>query len=74
MPGKCGIVLSAAILLASAPAASGRGAGLLPMGAEFYLNRAGLEWYLDSNGHPRSIRSDWAGIQGGRRSRRRSRY
>ena len=74
MPGKCGIVLSAAILLASACTASGRGAGLLPMGAEFYLNRAGLEWYLDSNGHPRSLRRDWAGIQGRRRGRPPSRY
>jgi hypothetical protein len=64
MRGKCMIVLSLAILLASAAAASARGPGLLLMGAEWYLQRAGAEWYLDSNGHRHSIRSDWAGIQG----------
>jgi hypothetical protein len=53
--------LCVAILLASACAASASGAGLLPMGAEFYLNSAGAERYLDSNGHLRSIRDGSTG-------------
>jgi hypothetical protein len=67
MPGKCVIVQCVAILLVSACAPSTRDAGLLPgpvrFGAEFYRNITGAVWYLDSNGHLRSIRNGWTGHQ-----------
>jgi len=61
MLGKCVIVLCVANLLASTCAVSAQDAGLLPMGADFYLNRKGAEWYLDGNGHLHSVRSGWTG-------------
>jgi hypothetical protein len=54
MSGKWKLVLSLAIILASASAASGRGREFFPTGPE---------WYLDEDGHWHSIRSDWGGIQ-----------
>lgn len=64
MPGRRMIAQCVAILLASACAPSTRNAGLLPTGAEVYLNSStGAESYLDSNGHLRSIRNGWTGHQ-----------
>src|SRR5215472_18309441 len=71
MPGKCVIVQCVAILLVSAYAPSTRDAGLLPgtaqrpvrFGPEFYRNITGAVWYLDSDGHLRSIRNGWTGHQ-----------
>jgi hypothetical protein len=60
MPGKWKIVLSVAIILATASAASAR-CRVMP---------AGPEWYLDDRGCWHSIRADWAGIQRHPRARR----
>jgi hypothetical protein len=61
MSGKHTILLCLVIVLATASAASAR------MGAPLQI---GPEWYVDSEGHWHSIRSDWRGIERPLRARR----
>ena len=62
MLGKPIIVLSAAIMLASASMAFGRVARVAHVG-HIGTFPAGPEWYVDDQGTWHSIRSDWANIQ-----------
>jgi len=53
MLGKSKIILSAAIILAAAPAAF----------AQVRTSPTGPEWYVDDQGFWHSIRSDWRNLQ-----------